>query len=46
MQQVVYVGGNLRAAVGTALQVEKNILDGAAYFVISQPGRTAPYRHP
>jgi hypothetical protein len=34
MQQVVYVGGNLWASVGTALQVEKNILDGAAYFVI------------
>ena len=34
MQQVVYENGNLWAAVGTALQVGKNTLDGAAYFVI------------
>src|ERR1039457_5968759 len=34
MQQVVYENGNLWASVGTALQVGKNTLDGAAYFVI------------
>jgi hypothetical protein len=34
MQQVVYAGGNLWSSVGTAVQVGKNILDGAAYFVI------------
>jgi hypothetical protein len=35
MQQVVYAGGHLWSSVGTALQVGKNTLDGAAYFVIT-----------
>lgn len=35
MQQVVYAGGHLWSSVGTALQVGQNILDGAAYFVLT-----------
>ena len=40
MQQVIYADGNLWSSVSTALQVGKNTLDGAAYFVIkpSWPG--------
>jgi hypothetical protein len=34
MQQVVYAGGNLWTSLGTSVQVDKKILDGAAYFVI------------
>ena len=39
MEQLVYAGGNLWASVGTALQVGKDILDGAAYFVIKPAWR-------
>jgi hypothetical protein len=34
MQQLTYANGNLWSSVDTAVQVGKNVLDGAAYFVI------------